>query len=256
MSEAVTNSEIEDVLSSVRRLVAQEGRHPAAPAIPAGGGAPVGRLILTQAQRVESQGHDSADPASRDEGPTADSGAPEPARLRPVSVKGGAGPLPAPDFKQLEATIAELEAAVSATDSAWEPDGTDEQLGESAGASNVTALYGKLNFVHRALHARKAEGGDAAAVAPAPIESVPEPAPATPAAMTVPEAQAPSDTLPDDRLDEAFDEAVIDEDMLRILVARMVREELQGQLGERITHQVRKLVRAEIARVLDERNLL
>jgi hypothetical protein len=51
-----------------------------------------------------------------------------------------------------------------------------------------------------------------------------------------------------------LDEAVIDEDMLRDLVARIVREELQGHLGERITRNVRKLIRAEIARALASRS--
>ena len=46
------------------------------------------------------------------------------------------------------------------------------------------------------------------------------------------------------------DEAIIDEEMLRELVARMVREELQGTVGERITHNVRRLIRREIARAL------
>jgi hypothetical protein len=45
-------------------------------------------------------------------------------------------------------------------------------------------------------------------------------------------------------------EAVIDENALRELVARMVREELQGSVGERITHNVRRMVRREISRAL------
>jgi hypothetical protein len=48
--------------------------------------------------------------------------------------------------------------------------------------------------------------------------------------------------------DEA--DAVIDEDALREMVARMVRDELQGRVGERITHNVRRMVRREIARAL------
>jgi cell pole-organizing protein PopZ len=42
----------------------------------------------------------------------------------------------------------------------------------------------------------------------------------------------------------------IDEDALRSLVQDMIRQELQGGLGERITSNVRKLVRAEINRAL------
>jgi len=43
---------------------------------------------------------------------------------------------------------------------------------------------------------------------------------------------------------------VIDEELLRNLVFDIVRQELQGTLGERITRNVRKLVRREIYRVL------
>ena len=51
---------------------------------------------------------------------------------------------------------------------------------------------------------------------------------------------------------EAADEGDItfDEEVLRDLVRDLIREELQGALGERITRNVRKLVRAEIARTI------
>jgi len=48
----------------------------------------------------------------------------------------------------------------------------------------------------------------------------------------------------------ADDTSVIDEEMLRDMVAEIVRQELQGALGERITRNVRKLVRREIHRAL------
>jgi hypothetical protein len=46
------------------------------------------------------------------------------------------------------------------------------------------------------------------------------------------------------------DDQVIDEEALRDLVSEIVRSELQGALGERITRNVRKLVRREIHRAL------
>ena len=46
------------------------------------------------------------------------------------------------------------------------------------------------------------------------------------------------------------DDAVLDEDALRDMVSEIVRQELQGALGERITRNVRKLVRREINRAL------
>ncbi|MDM7930605.1 hypothetical protein [Tabrizicola sp.] len=48
---------------------------------------------------------------------------------------------------------------------------------------------------------------------------------------------------------------VLDEDALSQIVRMLIREELQGVLGERITHNVRKLVRAEINRALTAKSL-
>lgn len=53
----------------------------------------------------------------------------------------------------------------------------------------------------------------------------------------------------------AEDEAILDEATLRELVTDIVREELQGALGERITRNVRKLVRREINRALSVQDL-
>ena len=49
--------------------------------------------------------------------------------------------------------------------------------------------------------------------------------------------------------------ALIDQDALRALVVKTVHEELSGELGERITRNVRKLVRREINRVMTSRDL-
>ena len=48
---------------------------------------------------------------------------------------------------------------------------------------------------------------------------------------------------------------LLDEDALRDIVSEIVREELQGALGERITRNVRKLVRREIHRALAAQEL-
>lgn len=69
--------------------------------------------------------------------------------------------------------------------------------------------------------------------------------------MVVEEA-LPEEAAPEEA--SAADETVLDEDALRELVARMVREELQGNVGERITHNVRRMVRREIARALALQN--
>lgn len=51
-------------------------------------------------------------------------------------------------------------------------------------------------------------------------------------------------------------ELPVDEAMLREIVRDVLREELQGRLGERITRNIRKLVRAEIARVMASEEFL
>jgi cell pole-organizing protein PopZ len=49
------------------------------------------------------------------------------------------------------------------------------------------------------------------------------------------------------------EDAFLDEETLREMVSEMVRSELQGELGDRITRNVRKLVRREIFRALASR---
>ena len=64
----------------------------------------------------------------------------------------------------------------------------------------------------------------------------------------------PSADRPAEAIGSADDDAtLLDEDMLRELVAEIVREELSGALGERITRNVKKLVRREIMRALAAR---
>ena len=62
-----------------------------------------------------------------------------------------------------------------------------------------------------------------------------------------------------DRMRELYgdevEDAIMDSDALRGMVSAMIRDELQGELGERITRNVRKLVRREIQRALAARDL-
>jgi hypothetical protein len=48
------------------------------------------------------------------------------------------------------------------------------------------------------------------------------------------------------------DAPILDEESLRDLINGIVREELQGELGEQINRNLRKLIRREIAQVLEE----
>ncbi|EPX80816.1 hypothetical protein [Litoreibacter arenae] len=73
---------------------------------------------------------------------------------------------------------------------------------------------------------------------------------ATAAAASVGETSI-DDAEPAEKVDLGdLDDGTIDEDVLRDLVAEIVRQELTGELGERITRNVRKLVRREIHRAL------
>lgn len=64
-----------------------------------------------------------------------------------------------------------------------------------------------------------------------------------------PEPEILTDGISAETEDQSF---VLDEDMLRDMVHDIVRQELQGVLGERITRNVRKLVRREIQRAFSD----
>jgi len=66
--------------------------------------------------------------------------------------------------------------------------------------------------------------------------------------------EAMVEAVADDERLVTLDESVLDEEGLRELVSQLVREELKGSLGERITRNVRKLVRREIHRALAARD--
>ena len=72
-----------------------------------------------------------------------------------------------------------------------------------------------------------------------------------------PERAAPlRSTMPQTLTDtEGNPLTVLDEAALHDIIRQLIREELKGALGERITHNVRKLVRAEINRTLTARSL-
>lgn len=209
----MSNVEIEDVLSSIRRLVSEDLRvAPAAAAEPAR--KPVPRLVLTEALRVDAP-RAPAEPVEEPVSPPA-----------------------------LAARLAELEAILDAQEQAFD----DE--------------------------------ADAAAPAPMPLmPRAPEPDP-VPEIVADPVPEAPfrdDDTLaaeaaPDfawteaPRAEEPPAAAVIDhpapamqmldEALLRDLIRDVLREELQGEIGERVTRNLRKMIRTEIGRALTARGVL
>jgi hypothetical protein len=66
-------------------------------------------------------------------------------------------------------------------------------------------------------------------------------------------ASAIGDELDEDLAAYLSEESALDEDMLRNLVTQVVRSELEGELGERMTRNIRKLVRREVFSILESR---
>lgn len=132
---------------------------------------------------------------------------------------------PAPELEEGIATaslgdkVAALETLIQGRRDRWEPDdnGTDEYAGTDAPAMTWE-------------------------------DATPDLVDTAPRAETI--DQTPIKEERDDTDILTSDEAEMDEETLRELVSDIVREELQGALGERITRNVRKLVRREIHRVL------
>ena len=376
MSDPVSNHDIEDVLSSIRRLVAQgdprrptpvanaptplRSEEPAKEEVSAPP-APTDRLVLTPAFRVSVPTEEvqaaQPDPVATDMrsvdavAQTEESDAPDTQDDQPIpaSVQSSS------ERASLEATIAQLEAAVSRRTDEWEPDGSEvaglaglhaafasrqseapttvEEETKDAEAtlnavvadhiSDVVAEEIAVAFppladadaaqeiedtvVHLKpdLHIAKETPApvtlsvvtpdpvqDDEAISdtdtPAPevaeVEVVEPPIPfADPSVLDAPtfrhafrevydpvaEATADAAEAAPDAADLYGDEltpdpaeastavaepasanALVDPDMLRDMVGHMIREELQGEMGERITRNVRKLVRREINRVL------
>lgn len=255
MSDPVTNVEIEDVLSSIRRLVAQ-GDKPRASKNKASEPATPPKFVLTPALRVaetadadvsESEVAELANPAA------------EPLILTPADamqeplVRDG---MSEAERASLEATIAELEAAVTSQPDEWEPDGSE--------VVPTTGLADAFAAMEDA-----AEVEDAEVVTPDPVVTLHPARASEPTFRHTPVEDADTDygdelreseddgmPIPDD-LDETLAAYIaggskMEREEIRQMVVEVVRQELQGDLGERITRNVRKLVRKEIHRAMSE----
>lgn len=248
MSNPVTNVEIEDVLSSIRRLVAdgdqredERSNTPEPP--PSGEGGP---LVLTQALRVEggktTTDHDDGLADTPDD---------------PLAVA---------------RRVARLEAAVTVQNNEFEPDGSEEAtLPDPAHESDIAPVF------HSRTRAADAEVKGEADLTPR--DEAPPTLPRPSGADTIGDADTDSSARPplflspqliaepvtatppegateDEETDQPpeglFDvENLPEEEILRDLIAEILRDELAGALGERITRNVRKLVRREIFRILE-----
>ncbi|MEW2914895.1 hypothetical protein [Leisingera sp. JC11] len=160
--------------------------------------------------------------------------------------------------------IAEMEARSSASKAAtqqhWEPDSQTEAPFAGAGPDTIEWRDEPLPPRRPARPQEDARGAAAGGDEPEMIV-VPDSAEAAQHRET---AGTPADTVVEDAVTGAAMDALaeeegdsyLDEDSLRDLVASIVREELRGPLGERITRNVRKLVRREIHRALAAHDLL
>lgn len=131
----------------------------------------------------------------------------------------------------LQARLGALEAALETSDEAFEPEEADD--GDYAGTSTA-----ELSWAEDDLEL--------------PSEPQPEPrAEAEPETPPVLSEEGPQEADEIKNLLQDPDPvAALDEAALEDLVTEIVRRELQGVLGERITRNVRKMVRREIQRAL------
>ena len=306
MSDPVTNVEIEDVLSSIRRLVSEDARvrpvgwraDQGEAAVPQDAAAPgvVGRLVLTPALRVSDEAAaDAVESTAADEevpdAPFIDMDEqPEHERWEEASADVSfIAQQPEPEAVAVtEASVPDADAEPDVLHDDGDHDVTpDPTTGETE--AYVLEASGEEAMVWEDHHEDSLPESDA----PQMIEDAVQDAfyededvltvqvPDTPAtaAREEPEdgefifastrdglgrdaasGRAEPKYADDDALDDrafllAEDEAVLDEETLREMVAEIVRQELQGALGERITRNVRKLVRREIHRALTSHEL-
>jgi len=296
MSDPMVNTEIEDVLSSIRRLVSTEERAErvvrdrSEPETETNDDA---RLVLTPAQRIDgapetgelagvdievpltqvraSDTTEDIEDAELIEAPAAQADAAEVADLD-NSAPGTAYEAPpsgedsavdaldsegeAVGVGGLEARIASFESAVARQQGDWEPD--DGLTAENAAAPVEPLPWGDIEDESAPIDGETRDE-DAAPDVPE-RDALPDAA-----WMPGPEAASPgetvvgqADTAGDGGTGEGFwlgEDTVLDEEALRDLVSEIVRQELQGALGERITRNVRKLVRREIHRALTSQEL-
>lgn len=143
---------------------------------------------------------------------------------------------PAPD---IEETLDALEAEVSRKAGQWSR-GEGEAGADAAGGEETVSVYDDWE---------PADPGTPRGTQSASDEVID---------LEVAEAGAGTASrpgLPETDMAAADLDTLLDERELRALVAEVLREELKGPLGERITRNVRKLVRREIAQALAGLNL-
>ncbi|WP_374427136.1 hypothetical protein [Tabrizicola sp.] len=258
MAGPLSSEEIEDVVSSVRRLVSNE-LSPRRVSRDLGSD----RLLLTPSLRVVSELSPLAPLVLADTVAEALPADPEPAVSETVEAEADDAVelieaewedeiWVEPDVAALgEVALAAEEAEVLAISEDADPvltapsDDLDAPWGEDTATPGEAILDDGRPDERQADEAEVAQVAAPAAVAEDHAHS----------AALPPHDRAES-RLPAEMIDaDGTPLAVLDEAALQEIVRQMIREELQGDLGERITRNVRKLVRAEINRALIARDL-
>ena len=284
MSDPAKDPDIEDVLASVRRLVTAERRdRPAA----------ASALVLTPSQRIEkpsvaigaAAGPDEAQAEAEPPEALADAAweedEPQDAfeSWNEERLSGRAEPEPEDGAPSAALEVDAIPTIDGSADPAGEtPEAAPEEASveEALDAAEIEALEAEL-----APDEDGASGGQAPAFRHDPEPEIASVGPgsghplfeggAPDAEDTPAEGYADAeevdlegvtdvdpDTVEDAEIVEDSGAAdpmdVLDEETLRAMVADIVRQELRGPLGERITSNVRKLVRREIHRILAARD--
>lgn len=283
MSEALSTSEIEDVLSSIRRLVSDDLRPAPKAADP---GDDTSKLLLTPALRVvqDNGASEEARPiddvvasvgagvdlqADEWEPETGDTSLGTPASDQPADFWEDAPIIEeyATNFEFVSARSSEGEAADGADDhddveAAGEAAATEEPVAEALIVEDAPV---ELPGWAQSAGADEADETRPEPAAAGTIEPDPVWADAAEAAVlqelqggarVVEAVQSEPDLTAEAQDEDEGPEIPVNEAMLREIVRDVLREELQGRLGERITRNIRKLVRAEIARMMASDDLL
>ena len=139
------------------------------------------------------------------------------------------------DDRPLASRIMAMEAVIASSQDQWEPDGG---VGDDYAGVQTETMEWREHIEEDEPPVTTAERASDVVLEAEPDEDEPEPELSASAEESV-----------------FADDAILDEESLRELVADIVRQELQGALGERITRNVRKLVRREIHRALAAHDL-
>ena len=240
MAGPLSSSEIEDVVSSVRRLVSADER-----VRPVSRDLGPDKLLLTPALRVVSEPAAAVapliltvpldEPSVKPEAAMADGGGPQLVEADWEDEIWQEEPLSLAELA-LGAEEAEVVDAAEAASAIVVPlvrspdQGAAAGLGADVGAADPATAPAE--------EAGPGLDSDLPAAEPRPQPSIDE-----------------GDEVPTLVDSDGNPLTVLDEDALYEIVRTLIREELQGALGERITRNVRKLVRAEINRALTARAL-